>query len=192
MINTFHHTIQEFALNDSIHLILFFTLLSTFYFYYVTTEEEHVQIHLVKHLLRLKPKDKPRTIVDEILFKIINNYPSLLDDLKKKSEEAEKERHKKNLIFKKQTYYSIIILLIFLIMINIIIKIYYGEEYIISFTKVLIANIISVIILGIVEFIFFTIIVKKYNRMGENTLLYQILKEYDSGNKSKNNNKGEK
>tara|TARA_B100000282_G_C31555323_1_gene409422 strand:+ start:157 stop:726 length:570 start_codon:yes stop_codon:yes gene_type:complete len=188
MINNIHHTIQEFALNDSIHLILFFTLLSTFYFYYVTDEEEHAQVHLVKQLLRLKPQDKPRNIVDEILFKVINNYPSLLQDLKKSSEKAEKERHQKNLVFKKRTYYSIIILFVFLTMINIIIKIYYGEEYIASFTKILIANIISVVILGIVEFIFFTVIVKNYNRMGETTLLYQILKDYDNQNKNKKDN----
>jgi hypothetical protein len=190
MINNFHHTIQEVALNDSIHLILFFTLLSTFYFYYVTVEEEHAQIHLVKKLLRLNPNDKPKSFVNEILSKIINNYPSLLKDLKKNSEDDEKKRHDKNLIFKKRTYYSIIILLVALSMINIIIKIYYREEYIANFIKILFTNIISVIILGIIEFIFFTVIVKKYNRMGENTLLYLILREYDSNHNGKDTNKG--
>lgn len=180
MINTFRHSIQEFVLNDSIHLILFFTLLSTFYFYYVTKEEEHAQITLVKKLLRINPNEKPTTLLNEILSKIVNTNPELLKDLEKHSDFIEKERNAKNLIFKKRTYYSILILLTLLTLINIIIKLYYGEEYIVSFTKVLFSNLVSVLILGIVEFLFFIYIVKKYHRMEEDTLLYLILKEYDT------------
>lgn len=185
MINNFHHTIQEFALNDSIHLILFFTLLSTFYFYYVTQEEEDAQIHLVKQLLRLDPDNKNNTLINDIISKIVTNYPHILDNLKENSNISEKRREEQNLIFKKRTYYSILILLVFLILINIIIKIYYKEEYIVSFTGTLFSNIISVLILGVVEYIFFILIVKKYKRMDENTLLYKILTEYQDSDKSK-------
>lgn len=185
MINNINHTIQEFALNDSIHLILFFTLLSSFYFYYVTQEEEDAQLHLVKQLLRLDPENKNNTLINDIISKIVTNYPHILDGLKENSNISEKRREEQNLIFKKRTYYSILILLVFLTLINFIIKIYYKEEYIVSFTGTLFSNIISVLILGVVEYIFFILIVKKYKRMDENTLLYKILKEYQDGNKSK-------
>lgn len=183
MLNNFHHTIQEFTLNDSIHLILFFTLLSTFYFYYVTQEEEDAQIHLVKGLLRLDPDNKENTLVNDIISKIVTNYPHILDKLKEESDKSEKKRAEKNLIFKKRTYYSILILLVFLTIINICIKIYYKEEYVVSFTGTLFSNIISVLILGVVEYIFFVVVVKKYKRMDENTLLYKILKEYQNDSK---------
>ena len=184
MINNIHHTIQEFALNDSIHLILFFTLLSSFYFYYVTQEEEDAQLHLVKQLLRLDPENKNNTLINDIISKIVTNYPHILDNLKENSNKSEKRREEQNLIFKKRTYYSILILLVFLTLINIIIKIYYKEEYIVSFTGTLFSNIISVLILGVVEYIFFVLIVKKYKRMDENTLLYKILKEYQKDSKN--------
>ena len=85
MINNIHHTIQEFALNDSIHLILFFTLLSSFYFYYVTQEEEDAQLHLVKRLLRLDPDNKNNTLINDIISNIVTNYPHILDNLKENS-----------------------------------------------------------------------------------------------------------
>lgn len=178
MINI-HHTLQEFILNDSIHLILFFTLLSTFYFYYVTQEEEEAQLHLVKKLLRLDPENKGNTLVNDTISKIVSYYPHILDNLKEESNNSEKRRAEKNIIFKKRTYYSILILLLFLTIINISIKIYYKKDYIVSFTSTLFSNIISVLILGVVEYIFFVVIVKKYNRMGENKLIYTILKEYE-------------
>lgn len=176
MIINFHHTIQEFILDDSIHLILFFTLLSTFYFFYVTKEEEHAQIEVVKSLININPSDN--TFINNIISKIITNYPNILSDLKAKSEQLERERYEKNLIFKKRTYYGISILLLILVLVNIIVKLYYKKKYMASLTKSLISNIISVLILGGVEFIFFIYIVKRYHRMDKETLIYKLLKEF--------------
>ena len=176
--NKFSHTLQEFVLNDSIHLILFFTVLSSFYFFYVTKKEEDAQIHLVKKLLRLKHKKDESTVIDEIIKKTIKDNPNLLEELRIKSKESEKKRTKQNNKLKLQTYLSILTLFIVLTIVNIILRLYYKKDYTANFVKSLVSNIISVIILGLVEYIFFSTVVIHYHRIDEPILIYTLLKEY--------------
>lgn len=176
-----HELIQDIILTNSIQLILFLILISSFYFYYITREEEYAQISLIKSLVGLDNKINDNYIITDIINSIIINYPEIVDKLKEKSDELEKNRYNKNIIYKKRTYYSIIIILLFLVIINIIIKIYYKSQYNVYFYKILISNILSIIIIGFpMRYIFFTNIVKKYKRMDNTTLLYLILKEYQS------------
>lgn len=186
MASKFHQVLQEFVLNDSIHLILFLILLSIFYFFYVTKEEENAQIELVKQLFNLDPDNKNNSLINDIISKIVSNYPNILDNLKENSIKLEKQREDINIIHKKRTYYSIFILFIFLLLINLIIKIYYKDDYVVSLKGILFSNIISLFIIGLpMRYFFFKLIVKEYKRMDTNTVIYKILKEYQQ----KHNNK---
>jgi len=178
MFNNLKYTLQEFILNDSIHLILFFTLLSTFYFFYVTKEEEKAQLILINKLLHINNDTDYAKNVKNVLSRVKKEHPELLEYLKKESDKTQKQLDDANNVLKKRTYYGIFILLVFLIIINISIKIYYKEEYIASFTKSLVSNIVSVLILGGVEYTFFTFIVKKYNIINDKKILYSLLNKY--------------
>lgn len=186
MINNIHHTIQELIITNSIQLVLFLILICVFYFYYITSEEEYAQINLIKSLVGLNNKFDDNSIVIGIINKIITHYPEIINELKDSSDKLEKIRYNKNLIYKKQAFYSIIIIIVYLTIFNIIIKIYYKNQYNVFFSKILITNIISIIIIGFpMRYIFFKNIVKKYKRVDNTTLFYLILKEYQT--KIKNN-----
>jgi len=172
------YTLQEFLLNEYYHLILFFILLSTFYFFYVTKEEEKVQLVLIDKLLHINNDTDYAKNVRNVLSTVKKEHPELLEYLKKESDKTQKQLDDANNVLKKRTYYGILILLVFLIIININIKIYYKEEYIASFTKSLLSNIVSVLILGGVEYTFFTVIVKKYNIINDKKILYSLLNKY--------------
>ena len=178
MFDNFKYTLQEFILSDSIHLILFFTVLSTFYFFYVTKQEENAQMMLIEQLLHLDEDTEYSRKVKEILRNLKNTNPELLIEIKRQSEEQQKIIDAMNMELKKKTYIGIIILLVILILVNISIKYYYKQDYIASLRKSIVSNIVSVLILGCVEFIFFTLVVKHYNIINDKQILYSILNKY--------------
>lgn len=178
MISNFAHTIQEFILNDSIHLILFFTVLSTFYFFYVTKQEENAQIALVENLLHLDKENDISRNIKSVLGNVKLNYPEILLELKKQSEEQQKKLDAKNMELKKQTYFGILLLLVILTVVNVTIKSYYKQNYMGNFKKSIVSNVVSVLILGCVEFLFFTLVVKHYNIINDKQILYSILNKY--------------
>lgn len=178
MITDFTHSLQEFVLYDSIHLILFFTVLSTFYFFYVTKQEEDAQMVLIEQLLHLNDNTEYSKNIKQLLGNIKNTNPEILVELKKQSEEQQKNLDAKNMELKKKTYFGIILLLVVLTIVNISIKIYYKQDYMANFKKSIVSNVVSVLILGCVEFIFFTLVVKHYNIINDKQILYTILNKY--------------
>lgn len=178
MVSSLTHSIQEFVLNDSIHLILFFTVLSTFYFFYVTKQEENAQITLIESLLHLNEDNELSKNFKLLLGSVKQSNPEILESLKQLSDEQQKKLDVKNNTLKKNTYLGIGILLIVLIIVNISIKLYYKQNYLVSFKKSIVSNIISVLILGIVEFIFFTLVVKHYNIINDKKILYTMFTKY--------------
>ena len=178
MITDLTYSLQEFILYDSIHLILFFTVLSTFYFFYVTKQEEDAQMVLIEQLLHLNDDTEYSKNIKQLLGNIKNTNPEILIELKKQSEEQQKKLDAKNMELKKKTYFGILILLVILTIVNISIKIYYKQDYIANFKKSIVSNLVSVLILGCVEFLFFTLIVKHYNIINDKLILYTILNKY--------------
>ena len=178
MISEFKYSVQEFVLSDSIHLILFFTVLSTFYFFYVTKQEEEAQMKLVESLLHLDENNDFSKNIKLLLGNVKQTHPELIEELKKQSDEQQKKLDAKNMELKKKTYLGILILLVILIIVNISIKNYYKHDYMASFKKSIVSNVISVLILGCVEFIFFTLVVKHYNIINDKQILYTMLTKY--------------
>tara|TARA_Y100000389_G_C17425270_1_gene499199 strand:+ start:53 stop:589 length:537 start_codon:yes stop_codon:yes gene_type:complete len=178
MISELAHSVQEFILNDSIHLILFFTVLSTFYFFYVTKQEEAAQMALIETLLHLNEDNDFSKNIKLVLGNIKKTYPELIEALKKQSDEKQKQLNAKNMELKKKTYFGIILLLVVLTIVNVSIKIYYKQDYMANFKKSIVSNVISVLILGGVEFLFFTLVVKHYNIINDKNILYTMLNKY--------------
>ena len=175
----FKYIVQDFVLHDSLHLILFFSLLSAFYFIYVTKQEDHGAILLINKLFGFSPNDKSDDNLDEIIRIIVNNLsPDTIDTLKKKSEKEEKERKIYNDTLVRKTIKAILSILLVLLILNICIFIYYKNDYKANFMRSIYMNIISITILGIVEFMFFTYIIKRYRRMRRNSIFYNTLMQY--------------
>ena len=178
MISELAYSVQEFVLSDSIHLILFFSVLSTFYFFYVTKQEEEAQMKLVESLLHLDENNDFSKNIKILLGNVKQTHPELIKELKTQSEEQQKSLDAKNMELKKKTYFGILILLVILTIINIIIKNYYKQDYIANFKKSIVSNLVSVLILGCVEFLFFTLVVKHYNIINDKQILYTMLTKY--------------
>lgn len=178
MISEIKHTIQEFALNDSIHLILFFTVLATFYFFYITKQEELAQMKLVESLLHINDDNEFSRNFKTVLGKVKESYPEIIVSLKQQSELQQKKINAKNMELMKKTYLGIFILLVILTIVNISIKYYYKQDYSANFKKSIVSNVISVLLLGFVEFLFFTLVVKKYNIINDKLILYNMFNKY--------------
>ena len=161
--------IQEFILHESIHVTLFFSLIVAFYFIYASQEQKHavqdtVGASLV-NLIELLPVSIRKPVVDSILRKMEENY--------KKDEEKVKNSRNKYFMW---TLISISIAVVLFIILNIIMYRKSRTTYP-NPMKIILVNIASVFILGLIEFVFFKTVILKMKSTTLNIAIYDYLKD---------------
>lgn len=163
--------IQEFILHESIHITLLFSLIITFYFIYVSYEQKRavqdtVGTSLVK-LIELLPVSIRKQVVDSILRKMKEQY--------EKDEKIVKSSRNKYLIW---TLIGIVIISVLFIILNYTMYKKSPKTYP-NPTKIILVNIVSVFILGIIVFIFFQTVILKMKSTTLNIAIYDYLKDLD-------------
>lgn len=163
--------IQEFILHESIHVTLFFSLIVAFYFIYASQEQKHavqdtVGASLV-NLIELLPISIRKPVVDSILRKMKENY--------KKDEDKVKQSRNKYLMW---TLIAISIAVVLFIILNIIMYRKSRSTYP-NPMKIILVNIASVFILGLIEFAFFKTVILKMKSTTLNIAVYDYLKDLD-------------
>jgi len=166
------HFAQEFFLHESIHITMFFSVLALFFFLYVTKKEEEGIVGFIFGAFNLKQSNP----VTDIVKNTIDGLTS--DDLLIAKTNAKTQYNKRMDENRKLVIKTVILILIIgfvFLVINLTLYFTSKKDYVGMPLKTLIMNILGVVLLGCIEFTFFTLIASKYKQLSTDELYIQII-----------------
>lgn len=168
---------QEFFLHESIHITLFGIVLAVFYFVYVTKKEEEALVGFIFNSINLKKSDSNTQLAKMIVDSM---DPVKLAKYKAEAKQKYKNRKSQNYKLIVQTILFIFGIAALFVIINLILYYTSKTDYVGVPIKTLIMNILGVVLLGCIEFAFFSMIVINYNRITPHELVLQIINRIKS------------
>lgn len=166
------HFAQEFFLHESIHITMFFSVLALFFFLYVTKKEEEGIVGFIFSAFNLRQFNPATRIVKNTVYGLSSaDIAAAKETAKVRHAARMAENHK--LVIK--TGILIIGIGFAFLVINLTLYFTSKKDYVGMPMKTLIMNILGVVLLGCIEFTFFTLIASKYKQLTTDELYIQII-----------------
>ena len=166
------HFAQEFFLHESIHITMFFSVLALFFFLYVTKKEEEGIVGFIFGAFNLRQSNPPTSIVKNAVDAL---SPTDIATAKNNARIKYKERMSENHKLVMKTVFLILGIAIAFLAINLTLYFTSRRDYVGMPVKTLVMNILGVVLLGCIEFTFFTLIASKYKQLTTDELYIQII-----------------
>ena len=182
------HFAQEFFLHESIHITMFFSVLALFFFLYVTKKEEEGIVGFIFGAFNLRQSNPATSIVKSAVDTLSpTDIATAKDTARIKYNERMAENRK--LIIK--TVIIILGIAFAFLAINLTLYFTSRRDYVGMPGKTLVMNVLGVVLLGCIEFTFFTLIASKYKQLTTDELYIQIINRIRNLPAVKNNPEAE-
>lgn len=161
--------IQEFVLYESFHIVMFFSLIVAFYFIYASKEQKLAVQNTIGESIKKLIKLLPQGIRENVKNSIINKMRS------KYTEDINKVNASRN----KYLMYTLIgigVAIILFVILNIVLYKKSPKTFP-NAGKIIMYNVVSILLLGIIEFVFFKTVILKMEATTLNIAVYDYLKD---------------
>ncbi len=182
------HFAQEFFLHESIHITMFFSVLALFFFLYVTKKEEEGIVGFIFGAFNLRQSNPATSIVKNAVDGLSPADIALAKDSAKIKYKARMHENRKLII---KTVMLILGIAAAFLIINLTLYFTSRKDYVGMPVKTLVMNVLGVILLGCIEFTFFTMIASKYKQLTTDELYLQIINRIKTLPAVKNNPEAE-
>ena len=182
------HFAQEFFLHESIHITMFFSVLALFFFLYVTKKEEEGIVGFIFGAFNLRQSNPVTSIVKSAVDGLSAEDIAIAKNTAKVKYNARMRENRKLII---KTVMLILGIAAAFLIINLTLYFTSRKDYVGMPVKTLVMNVLGVILLGCIEFTFFTMIASKYKQLTTDELYLQIINRIKTLPAVKNNPEAE-
>ncbi len=147
------------GLNVTIHIIILFTFLSLFFFFFASKVEEQAFQQEISNMINTNI-NKSLEPQKQTAIPIIRNYAPLLNDISKLNSQPDVASVKQNILIKFSVVFTIFLLLSICISIVLTLTFDCGKN--VPLKEILLENTFTFLLVGVLEFVFFTKIASQY------------------------------